>query len=59
MKVNKKLSILVLPIVMASATLKADNVVNKVRHAGPFRISQPIVLDSIDNTLFRNAFFNQ
>ena len=55
MKVNKKLSILVLPLVMASATLKADNVVNKVRHAGPFRISQPIVLDSIDNTQKRFA----
>ena len=40
---------------MASATLKADNVVNKVRHAGPFRISQPIVLDSIDNTQKRFA----
>lgn len=49
MKLNKKLSILVLPLAMASATLEADNVVKQVRHAGPFRISQPIVLDSIDN----------
>ena len=42
-----------LPLAMATTTIAADTVVGNVRHAGPFKLQQPIVLDSIDNKQVR------
>ena len=49
MQITKKLSLVLLPLAMATTTMAADTVVGNVRHAGPFRLQQPLVLDSIDN----------
>ena len=54
MRITKRLSFLMLPLVMATANASAaDTVVGSVRHAGPFKLQQPIVLDSVDNNQTR------
>ena len=49
MNIFGKLSLAMLPLVMAAATSTADTRVKWVRYAGPFTMQQPVVLDSIDN----------
>ena len=49
----KHLSFFVLPLAIATTSYAADTVVSHVRHAGPFKVQQPVVLDSIDNTQSR------
>lgn len=49
MNIFGKLSLAMLPLVMAAATSTADTRVKWVRYAGPLTMQQPVVLDSIDN----------
>lgn len=49
MRMIKTLSMIMLPLAMATTTSAADTVVSHVRHAGPFKMQEPIVLDSINN----------
>ena len=39
----------IMPMALATTVSATDYQVEKVRHAGPFNVAQPLVLDSIDN----------
>ena len=49
MKLHRNLMLAIMPMALAATVNAADYQVEKVRHAGPFKVAQPLVLDSIDN----------
>ena len=49
MNIIKTLLPIALPMAMATAACAADTVVQQVRHAGPFKVQQPLLLDSVNN----------
>ena len=53
MGITRKLTVFTLSVAFATTTMAAETVVGSVRHAGPFKLQQPIVIDSIDNNQSR------
>lgn len=49
MKLHRILSLAVMPWALAASASAADYQVEKVRFAGPFKVTAPLVLDSVDN----------
>ena len=47
-----------MPMALATTVSATDYQVEKVRHAGPFNVAQPLVLDSIDNNQTRYSADN-
>ena len=49
MKLNRFLMVAMVPLALATSAGAADLKVEKVRYAGPFKPTTPLVLDSVDN----------